>query len=338
MGLSASQARLLSLTSRLSDLEFQAQSISNCKIRLADASAQASEDYENALNKQKITVTSNGSTYIDASAYNLTTYGAVSTVDKQRYLVDAENRVLVGDSVGKGFDNSQNTKITVMNADGTSPQAQTSALELQTAYKSVDAYLKAKLGYSTEAEAATAKLTYDAGKVTYYTNCYNGKEAFLNSQGYTSNSKNTDSSLKYDSGAVPYYSNVFDKIKSNGYNAPGDSNMKDSAWLYTQLNSGNIFLEEQTNNDANNDGVKDWEKVSYSSGDATLKTDSDDTETAKAEAEYNKVMAQIEAKDKRFDLQLKQIDTEHQAIQTEMDSVKKVIDKNIERSFKIFDA
>lgn len=331
MGMSASQARLLSLTSRLSDLEFQAQSISNCKIRLADASAQASEDYENALNKEKITVTSNGSTYIDASAYNLTTYGAVSTVDKQRYLVDAENRILVGDSVGKGFDNSQNTKITI---DG----AQTSASELQSTYKSVDAFLKAKLGYSTEAEAASAKLTYDAGKVTYYTDCYNGKEAFFNSQGYTANSNNNDSSLKYDSGAIPYYSNVFDKIKSNGYNAPGDANMKDSAWLYTQLSTGNIFLEEQTNNDANNDGVKDWEKVSYSSGDATLKTDSDDTETAKAEAEYNKVMAQIEAKDKRFDLQLKEIDTEHQAIQTEMDSVKKVIDKNIERSFKIFDA
>jgi len=60
--------------------------------------------------------------------------------------------------------------------------------------------------------------------------------------------------------------------------------------------------------------------------------------TAKAEATYESTMASIQTKDKRFDLQLKQIDTEHSATQTEVDSVKKVIDKNTERSFKMFSA
>ena len=35
-------------------------------------------------------------------------------------------------------------------------------------------------------------------------------------------------------------------------------------------------------------------------------------------------------------MELKNIDTEHNSLQQEYDSVKSVIDKNIERSFKIY--
>ena len=49
-------------------------------------------------------------------------------------------------------------------------------------------------------------------------------------------------------------------------------------------------------------------------------------------------MNKIEAKDKRYDLELKNIDTEHQSLQTEYDSIKSVIDKNVERNFKYFNA
>jgi len=62
----------------------------------------------------------------------------------------------------------------------------------------------------------------------------------------------------------------------------------------------------------------------------------DDFEMARAEAEYETAMNEIQNKDKRFDLELQTIDTEHKAIQTEIDSVNKVMDKNIERTFKIF--
>lgn len=49
-------------------------------------------------------------------------------------------------------------------------------------------------------------------------------------------------------------------------------------------------------------------------------------------------MNDIEAKDKRYDIELKNIDTEHQSLQTEYDSIKSVIDKNVERNFKMFEA
>ena len=55
----------------------------------------------------------------------------------------------------------------------------------------------------------------------------------------------------------------------------------------------------------------------------------------------NEINAHIEilqAQDKNLELRLSQLNTEHSAIQTEMDAVNKVISKNIETSFKTFNA
>jgi hypothetical protein len=58
---------------------------------------------------------------------------------------------------------------------------------------------------------------------------------------------------------------------------------------------------------------------------------------------YDKAVADINAKtevlqqqDKTLELKLRQLDTDNKALSTEMDAVKKVIDKNIEMTFKTF--
>ena len=63
----------------------------------------------------------------------------------------------------------------------------------------------------------------------------------------------------------------------------------------------------------------------------------------KEKAEYEKIMSQINAKteilqqqDKTLELRLNQLDTEQNAISTEMDAVQKVIEKNVESTFKTF--
>jgi len=57
---------------------------------------------------------------------------------------------------------------------------------------------------------------------------------------------------------------------------------------------------------------------------------------AVASALYEAASAIIQSEDKKLELELKNLDTQHKTIETEIDSVQKVIDKNIERSFKIF--
>jgi P pilus assembly chaperone PapD len=57
---------------------------------------------------------------------------------------------------------------------------------------------------------------------------------------------------------------------------------------------------------------------------------------AVAESTYAYKSAELNAQDKRLELELKNVDTQHNAVQTEIDAVKKVIEKNIESSFKTF--
>lgn len=63
-----------------------------------------------------------------------------------------------------------------------------------------------------------------------------------------------------------------------------------------------------------------------------------DAEIQSATATFEAQNSVLEAQDKLFDMSLQNLDTEHTAAQTEVDSVKKVIGKNIERTFKIFQA
>ena len=47
-------------------------------------------------------------------------------------------------------------------------------------------------------------------------------------------------------------------------------------------------------------------------------------------------MNDIESKDSLYDLELKNIATEHSSLQTEYDSIKGVISKNVERTFNFY--
>ena len=54
MGLAASQARLLNLTARMHDIEYKAQNLEAQKLQMANESAHVYQEYEDALNKQKV--------------------------------------------------------------------------------------------------------------------------------------------------------------------------------------------------------------------------------------------------------------------------------------------
>ena len=54
-------------------------------------------------------------------------------------------------------------------------------------------------------------------------------------------------------------------------------------------------------------------------------------------ADINAKTEKIQEQDRTLELRLRQLDTEQEALQTEMESVKKVIDKNIESTFKTFE-
>lgn len=57
---------------------------------------------------------------------------------------------------------------------------------------------------------------------------------------------------------------------------------------------------------------------------------------AAADADYRRKTASLQIKEKRLQMDLSQVETQQKACDTEIDSVKKVMDKNIERTFKVF--
>lgn len=78
-----------------------------------------------------------------------------------------------------------------------------------------------------------------------------------------------------------------------------------------------------------------YEVVSLSTC-STITDEAEEAAADKAEAEYNKAMQEIQAKDKRYELDQKKIDTEYNAYLQEEESIKTVLQKNVDRSFKAF--
>ena len=137
------------------------------------------------------------------------------------------------------------------------------------------------------------------------------------------NDKNQNGETK-----AQWYTNLFNRMKTGGYKTLQDGLASSTEWIKFAFESGLVTLEQV-------DGSNTWNSTTYSNcSDITEQTNN--TAITIAEAEYNAQMNKIQNKDKMYDLELKNIDTEHNSLQVEYESIKGAIDKNIERTFKIY--
>lgn len=102
MGMAASQARLLTITARLHDVEYKAQSIQNAKIQLSTQSDQVYNEYLEALNATTLTVTDSNKNLIQANFNNLCGENAVQT-GNQYALKDSNSRLIVSDDIDAAY-------------------------------------------------------------------------------------------------------------------------------------------------------------------------------------------------------------------------------------------
>ena len=107
MGMTASQARLLSITARLTDNENSGQDISYAKIQLTDKMDQLNTDYLAALDATKLTVLTgfndSEEIYTDISYGLMTGYNTVAA-GKQYVVTDKDGKVLVTDEIAKAYE------------------------------------------------------------------------------------------------------------------------------------------------------------------------------------------------------------------------------------------
>lgn len=118
-----------------------------------------------------------------------------------------------------------------------------------------------------------------------------------------------------------------DKEKANEYSKTNEtyvSNNYSGPEILEGYNNGTIVIKNAKGEVVDLNGNNGFVTTYY--------TDDDKA----AEAEYNTKTASIQVKEKRLQNDLNQVQTQQSACDTEIDSVKKIMDKNIERTFKVF--
>lgn len=260
MGMSASQIRLLSLTERLSDLEFEGQQISNARLKLAESSEYLTTEYTKSLNEKKLVYLTgfNGGSpvYTDLTARLLMNYNPNST-ETQKIIKNAQGNVLLNDAANSAYYSSNgdlNTFLTTLNIT-------------------------------------------DATEITYYTN-------------------------------------IFNEVAKCGAFTTDATNLTDADWLYNGFKDGSLQLAQFTIKPGEQTGS--FDSISWNSSTGSIQEVADTDELAKDKAEYEAMLSSLQSQDKKLELNLKELETAHNAAQTEYEAVKKTIDKNIESSFKIF--
>ena len=107
--------------------------------------------------------------------------------------------------------------------------------------------------------------------------------------------------------------------------------LDDKALFQNALKQGSLFLEAR---EAKENGTSSWESFSWTASERFSEA-YDTSDDAVAEAKYQSEMSRIQTLEKKLDAELKQIETQQNACQTEIDSVKAIIKKSVE-GFKIF--
>lgn len=296
MGMSASQARLLSLTSRMHDLEYEAQALQYSKLDLADIKNKAYNEYEEALDSTKFQmtmVTADGKEYQDITYQNMIMANAGAVHSLYTLTEAASGKILLPEQIA--------SKITPM------PNNVDDFLEIV-----AKNYLYTGRTDLTTKDEYIREMRSD-GNYDYW------KSIYYQIGGYQDDSGNL--------------------VSGRGFIPISKQNAVDRDWLSEALNSGEVSLYKMTKEESFLDG-----KAVNIFAETSMSSDPDITEVKNQElidlasVKYEKAIDDVNTKDQKLDLQLAKIDSLHNALKTEYDSVKQIVSKNIDRSFKTFNA
>ena len=133
-----------------------------------------------------------------------------------------------------------------------------------------------------------------------------------------------------------YYMRLFEEISNAGgcvsvdeIASGGETN---NEWFNSMVTSGRMLIDMWVDN------KRGWTETSVAtcSTNNYLQEVSDEADLKKAEAEYEYELGLVNAKDKKFDKELSKLETERNALNTEMDAIKQVKEDNVKRTFGIF--
>lgn len=120
------------------------------------------------------------------------------------------------------------------------------------------------------------------------------------------------------------------KIGDNSYDVLDGSVFLSTDKIIQNLIMNNALFLMDTKN------AKEGLSISDLQSDTNIEYILDTSDDAAAQSKYEYESASISNQDNRLDMELKQLETQHEAILKEYDSVKEVISNNIDRTFDLF--
>ena len=183
--------------------------------------------------------------------------------------------------------------------------------------------------------------------LTYFLDAYNGystddtkNESYTLKRGFSTSELIGDNVIfdfpgetitegnEYASRMIEFYDSLLNQIATSGW--AENNEVHDPKYLQDMIENGMMYITNMSD-----DGFyyqRNYQTYSY------VKEVSDESEIAKAEADYRANKEKLNMKEQKLDLKMKNLDTEISSLTTEYDTVKNVISKNIEKGFKRYSA
>ena len=324
MGLAASQARLLTLTARKADCEYNISIDSMKKMALTREQSDLSKQYYSKLQAKKISYYANGK-YNKMNYQYLMGYGANYTAilsgnmplkDKNNViLTDSSGRVVLSSAYAKAISSVVGSNVVQSDGHGgTFSKDYIPAILADFIPGFTEEQFKAAIN-NTKIDSS-----YNATTINTKTGTETGKTVV----------DNTDTNTSKIQQIVDFYYPIFLSAGANGWTTEYEDDIRyNEDYISDALVSGSFQLSE-----VNDEGGYDPNtSLTYfvTSGLVQERTDSDVRE--EVTAWYNAEKERISEKENWIDIEMGDLSTELEAINTEIQAVKTLIDDAIQTVF-----
>lgn len=358
MGMAASQARFLGLTARKSNVEYQGQQINQQRTALSNESANLYNQMlelnvptppsTNDFYKTSYVLEDSASSYANSDyeisnmtkTYNRENEYTVTLTSKVEKLQDLNlNYTSSYTDVTKKTSGGKEYNVYKMTLnDGTKGSVQFEYNENDTdAFTGANGSLAAVKGQLYKAEAGKGLKGYDEcctdkDKTYYFYQDANGRNNFIDQETLDALIANAGTGKKGPSVNV---------ATINTYTTPVSTQVtaimeKSSTGRYSSItiNNDETYANDLKGRTFSLNVVQEMDQEAYDNAmnDYTYQKNLYE----KSISDINAQTEIIQSEDQQLELRLQQLNTEQSAISTEMDSVSKVIDDNVEKTFKVF--
>ena len=323
MGLAASQARFLGITARKSNIEYEGQQVNQQRTALAEevnalysqllslevpVAPDSTEFYETNYSFSLDNTSGYDGSYLVKSYYQN---------DDGTYYLNTERTYNKNVAVGSVLTNSSITSTTDEQGN-----------KIYTLNTTDGSYTLTANAQNSASMISLINSTYGEGTVTdnslYYYQDANGLTHYMTPSQVENYTPEMELSSYYSSNKEVTETVIFENAT-----VTFDANNRFSSISATDPNTGATIF-----NNAEVDTTRIYNSEGYDAAlrDYTLSKD----EYNKKVADLNAQTESLQQEDKVLELRLNQIDTEQNELQTELEAVKAVLDKNIENTFNTF--